>query len=124
MPTAIGPSPYLASTGIASPRGLGAQLDQCRKQLADLENCSTGKTPAGQAKIADLSGRISALERRIESSGSSGNPLPPAEINRPAVAGPESSASPATAGYVGAGQRSPSLETAGGTIGVHLDVYA
>lgn len=48
-----------------SAAGLEAQLDQYKKKLGDWVNCSSGKTPEGKTKIAEISTRISDIQKRI-----------------------------------------------------------
>ncbi len=109
MLSAIGPSPSSGPTGNPPTQGLDVQLNQYQNQLADLVSCPSCKTPAGQAKILDLSRRISQLERRIAAGDGSGTPPPTTQGHQPA-------------GKEQAWAKSPA--SVGESLGVNLDVYA
>lgn len=121
MVSAIGSSLLPAAAGNLSTRGLGAQLDQYQKQLSELESCPSCKTPAGQSKVAELTGRINALQHRIDSNGTASTLT--TEVNRPVVQRQNSMDSPSP-GYAVAGHQPPWLHAVGGAIGGSLDVYA
>ena len=70
-----------APTGIAA---LQAQLATYRRQLAECLDCSSSKTPQGQAKIQQLSARIGDTQARIENIRNTGSSAPAAGIPAPA----------------------------------------
>ncbi|MFI4938788.1 MAG: hypothetical protein ACHP7O_00340 [Burkholderiales bacterium] len=64
----------------ASAAILQAQLDRYQKQLSDCVNCSSAKTPEGQAAIRDLLSKISVVKARIEQT-TAAKPNAPAAVN-------------------------------------------
>ena len=70
-----------APTGIAA---LQAQLATYRRQLAECLDCSSSKTPQGQAEIQQLSAKIGDLQARIENIRDARSSAPPAGISAPA----------------------------------------
>lgn len=57
-----------SSPAVAVPRPAAAdgQLAKCESQLSDWVHCPSGKTPAGRAKIAEISNQIATLKAQIE----------------------------------------------------------
>ncbi len=67
MLSAIGSSTFSSPVGTGpSSAGLETQLDKCKIQLADWVSCPSHTTPEGQAKITEISNKISELEQRIK----------------------------------------------------------
>ncbi|MDB5815910.1 MAG: hypothetical protein JWM03_909 [Rhodocyclales bacterium] len=67
MVAAVGASTtYNPATSGGSKRGLEAQADTLKKQLGDWVTCPSAKTPAGKAKIADLTNKLDATQARIK----------------------------------------------------------
>jgi hypothetical protein len=57
-----------SSPAVAVPRPAAAdgQLAKCESQLSDCVNCPSGKTPAGRAKIAEISNQIATFKALIK----------------------------------------------------------
>ena len=45
---------------------LEGEVASCKKQMADWVTCVSAKTPEGQAKIKDISERMSAAQSRLD----------------------------------------------------------
>ena len=56
-------------TATPPPAGLDAALAKSQGQLADWVCCASAKTPAGKAKIAEISDRIDAIKAQMEKAG-------------------------------------------------------
>ncbi|MEP6766756.1 MAG: hypothetical protein ABJB66_20745 [Gemmatimonadaceae bacterium] len=58
----------IASSGRQSraPAAPSGELAKLKSQLSDWVNCPSGKTSAGKAKIAELSGKIAAITAQAE----------------------------------------------------------
>lgn len=56
--------------------GLDVQLSRYKVELADWINCPACKTPAGKAKIQELSDKIAAIELKIKAPPAQ-NPVSP-----------------------------------------------
>lgn len=76
---AVGPAVRPANTKRDGAQGLDAELAKCMAQLADWVSCASAKTSAGKEKIAEISGRISAIQaqkKRAESAAQDGSQAP------------------------------------------------
>lgn len=59
-------SPVTIPGSAPSQTGLQADVDACRRQMADWVTCPSANTPEGKAKIAQIAARMSAAESRIK----------------------------------------------------------
>jgi outer membrane murein-binding lipoprotein Lpp len=68
MTSAVSFDSLQSSPAVAVPRSAAAdgQLAKCESQLSDWVNCPSGKTPAGRAKIAEISNQIATLKAQIK----------------------------------------------------------
>ena len=68
MTSAVSLDSLQSSPAIAVPRPAtaDAQLAKCESQLSDWVHCPSGKTPAGRAKIAEISNQIATLKAQIK----------------------------------------------------------
>ena len=63
----VGSFPPVTIPGSApSQTGLQADVDACRRQMADWVTCPSANTPEGKARIAQIAARMSAAESRIK----------------------------------------------------------
>ena len=66
-----GTSTTAAASGAASsqpPATASADLAKLESQLSDWVHCPSGKTPAGKARIAEITDKIDAIKARVEKS--------------------------------------------------------
>ncbi|MEB0214417.1 MULTISPECIES: FlxA-like family protein [unclassified Undibacterium] len=88
---------------------LRAQLSQYQHQLSDCVNCDSASTTEGKAQIAEISAKIAAVKRSLESAASSAaQSVNPAHV----VANTQTAAAV-----------KPPL-AANLTVGVHIDLYS
>lgn len=68
MSSAVSFNSLQSSGAVAVPRPAAAdgQLAKCESQLSDWVHCPSGKTPAGRAKIAEISDQIATLKAQIK----------------------------------------------------------
>lgn len=68
MSSAVSLDSLQSGPAIAPPRPAAAdmQLAKCESQLSDWVHCPSGKTPAGRAKIAEISSQIATLKAQIK----------------------------------------------------------
>ena len=68
MSSAVSLDSLQSSPAIAVPRPAAAdgQLAKCESQLSDWVHCPSGETPAGRAKIAEISNQIATLKAQIK----------------------------------------------------------
>jgi hypothetical protein len=73
MLNAIGAIPTTTPASGKSTASLAAQLSRCETQLSDWVNCPSGRTPAGKAKIAEITGKISDIQQRLKAQDGDGS---------------------------------------------------
>ena len=78
MIQAVGSSPVPGQSFSNGTGSLQAQLAQAQAKLAACINCSTAKTPQGQAQIAALSIQVAALSAQIQAAQARQGPSSPA----------------------------------------------
>ena len=67
MVAALGPStPAIAAGSVPSQTSLQADIDACRRQLADWVTCPSAKTPQGHARIQQIAARMAAAQSRLD----------------------------------------------------------
>jgi hypothetical protein len=82
MSSAVSLDSLQSSPAVAVPRPAAAdgQLAKCESQLSDWAHCPSGKTPAGRAKIEEISNQIATLKAQIKKADES----KPAPVPTPA----------------------------------------
>ena len=68
MSSAVSLDSLRSSPAVAVPRPAAAdgQLAKCESQLSDWVHCPSGKTPAGRARIEEISNQIATLKAQIK----------------------------------------------------------
>ncbi len=68
MSSAVSLDSLQSSRAVTLPRPAAAdgQLAKCESQLSDWVHCPSGKTPAGRAKIEEISNQIATLKAQIK----------------------------------------------------------